>query len=127
MAKNNDPSYMNDPELMAFLHGKSEHTIALFHHFIQAFQKAGTVTVHPAKTMIGIANSHKRIAWITQLGKNFVHIVLPFPKPYEDNFCFQKIAQVPGDQKQFNHHLRIFFMDDVNDEVIGFMKLAYQS
>jgi len=118
---------MNDPELLAFLSGKSEHTIGLFHHFIETFQQVGDVTVHPAKTMIGIANAHKRIAYVTQLGKNFVHVVFPFKQPYEDNLCFQKIAQVPGDQKQFNHHLRIFFNDDVNEEVKHFMKLAYQS
>lgn len=126
MTKNNK-QYINDPELLAFLSGKSEHTVSLFHHFIETFQQVGDVTVHPAKTMIGIANPHKRIAYVTQLGKNFVHVVFPFQQPYEDNLCFQKIAQVPGDQKQFNHHLRIFFNDDVNEEVQHFMKLAYQS
>jgi len=52
-----------------FLKGKSEHTLLLFHHFIEQFQKVGKVTVHPAKTMIGIATPRKRIAYITQLGK----------------------------------------------------------
>jgi hypothetical protein len=116
---------MNDTEdLSAFLTGKSEHTLMLFHHFVNEFQKAGDVTLHPAKTMIGIANPHKRIAWITALGKNFIHVVFPFKQPYPDNLCFQKIAQVPGDM-QFNHHFRMLQKEDVNDEVLEFMKLAY--
>ena len=86
-----------------FLTGKSEHTIDLFHHFILQFKTVGNVQVLPAKTMIGIATSRKRIAYITQLGKNFVHVVFPFEVPHPDNLCFQKIAQVPGDVKQYNH------------------------
>ena len=106
------------------LAGKSELTIDLFNHFVSEFKKVGQVTVHPAKTMIGIATSRKRIAYVTQLGKNFIHIVFPFEKPYPENLCFQKIAQVPGDAKQFNHHLRIYAQQDVNKEVVKFMKLA---
>ena len=79
-----------------FLSGKSQVTRKLFEHFVTTYSKLGEVTVHPAKTMIGIANSHKRIAWIIRLGKNFVHIVFPFRKAYPDNLCFIKIAQVPG-------------------------------
>lgn len=67
--------------------------------------------------MIGISNSHKRIAWITQLGKNFIYMVFPFPQPHYNNLCFVKIAQVPGYQKQFNHHFRMLFTIDINDEV----------
>ncbi|MEO8887496.1 MAG: DUF5655 domain-containing protein [Mucilaginibacter sp.] len=110
--------------LSRFLTGKSEHTLMLFHHFVDEYQKLAPVTLHPAKTMIGIANSHKRVAYITQLGKNFIHVVFPFKQRYEDNLCFQKIAQVPGDQ-QCNHHLRIYHVDDINNEVLGFMRLAY--
>jgi len=117
----------DDPKhLSEFLIGKSEHTLALFDHFINEFQKIGPVTIHPAKTMIGIANSHKRVVYITQLGKNFIHVVFPFKQRYEDNLCFQKIAQVPGDI-QCNHHFRMLHTDDVNDEVRRFMRIAYQS
>jgi hypothetical protein len=111
-------------DLSAFLNGKSEYTLMLFHHFVDEFQKVGSVTLHPAKSMIGIANSHKRVAWITALGKNFIHVVFPFKQPYPDNLCFQKIAQVPGDT-QFNHHFRMLQKEDVNEEVLEFMKLAY--
>ena len=109
-----------------FLKGKSDLTVALFNHFIKEYQKVGKISVEPAKTMIGIASPRKRIAYITQLGKNFIHVVFPFRKPYPDNLCFQKIAQVPGDQ-QYNHHFRMLSPEDLNDEVKKFMLLAYES
>ena len=121
--------YTNSPEeereLQKFLIGKSEYALALFDHFISEFRKIGPVTVHPAKTMIGIANSHKRIVYVTQLGKHFIHVVFPFKERYENNLCFQKIAQVPGDIQQ-NHHFRMLHKEDVSDEMREFMELAYQ-
>jgi len=113
------------PTIEGFLKGKSIHTLALFHHFVNMFQQLAPVTLHPTKTMIGISNGHKRIAWITALGKNFVHVVFPFSQPYNDNFCFIKIAQVPGTH-QYNHHFRMLLPEDVTDEVLAFMKLALQ-
>lgn len=112
-------------QLPAFLSGKSAQTLILFNHFVNEYQKIAPVTLHPAKTMIGIANEHRRIAWVTQLGKNFVHVVFPFKQQYPDNLCFQKIAQVPGDAHQFNHHFRMYNTADMNEEVLGFMRLAY--
>lgn len=108
-----------------FLAGKSERTVALFNHFVQQYQLIGAIALKPAKTMIGIATPRTRIAYITQLGKNFIHVVFPFQQPYPDNLCFGKIAQVPGDKKQFNHHFRMYAPEDVNEEVQQFMQLAY--
>lgn len=119
---NNLNDYKN---VSVFLNGKSEHTIQLFDHFIKQFEKVGNITIEPTKTMIGISNSNKRIAWITQLGKNFIHVVFPFKQLYEDNLCFQKMAQVPG-QNQYNHHFRMLQKEDLNKEVLNFMKLAYK-
>jgi hypothetical protein len=108
------------------LAGKSLHTRQLLFHFLDEFGKAGKITVHPAKTMIGIATPRKRIAYVTQFGKNFIHVVLMFETAHNDNLCFQKIAQVPGEAKQYNHHLRILAKEDINEEVRRFMKLAYK-
>ncbi|GAA4102782.1 DUF5655 domain-containing protein [Mucilaginibacter panaciglaebae] len=112
------------PRISEFLAGKSAHTLMLYDHFLSEFEKIGDIIVEPTKTMVGISNAHKRTAWITQLGKNFIHIVFPFRQPYNDNLCFQKVGQVPGSQ-QFNHHLRVLNAEDINDEVIGFMRRAY--
>jgi hypothetical protein len=116
----------NDTDLSAFFSGKSAQTLMLFNHFVNEYQKIAPVSLYPAKTMIGIANSNKRIAWVTQLGKNFIHVVFSFQREYPDNLCFQKIAQVPGDAQQFNHHFRMYNVEDVNEEVLGFMRMAYE-
>lgn len=118
--------FQHNKTIEDFLTGKSDHTKSLFHHFVNEYSKIGDVTLHPAKTMIGVANDKKRIAWITQFGKDFIHIVFPFSNQYPDNLCFQKIAQVPGNDHQFNHHFRMLYKDDITKEIIRFMKLAYK-
>lgn len=120
------PAFVSEKTLPDFLDGKSRHTLELFNHFVEGYKQIGKVTLQPAKTMIGIATSRKRIAYVTQLGKDFIHVVFPFERPYPENLCFQKIAQVPGDAKQFNHHFRMYAKEDMNKEVLKYMKLAYQ-
>lgn len=73
--------------------------------------------------MIAVA-AITRIAYITRLGKDFVDIVFPFKKSYGDNLCFHKVAKVPG-QRQFNHHFRMYRKEDINEEVLHFMQMAY--
>ena len=113
----------NDTVLDDFLYKKSADTVSLFWHFVEAYQQIGKVTIHPTKTMIAFA-AKTRIAYVINLGRNFVDIVFPFERPYTDNLCFRKIAQVPG-QQQYNHHLRLMQPGDINAEVREFMKLAY--
>ena len=115
---------MSDRTIGDFLSGKPQPVIELFNSFIETFNAIGLIEVSAAKTMIGISNSHKRIAWVTQIGKNFIHVVFPFKQAYPDNLCFTKIAQVPC-TLQFNHHFRMLSKADLNDEVIGFMRMAY--
>jgi hypothetical protein len=122
---NNQQHSCNDKVLQDFLKGKSEHTIFLFHHFVKQYQKIGNTTVHPTKSMIAFAAA-TRMAYLTRLGKDFVDIVFPFDQPYEDNLCFHKIAQVPG-TKQFNHHFRMYRIEDLNEELVSFMKMAYRN
>ena len=112
-----------DKVLDDFLKSKSSHTIGLFWHFVEVFQQIGKVTIHPTKSMIAFA-ARIRIAYVIRLGKDFVDIVFPFERAYNDNLCFRKIAQVPG-QQQFNHHLRLMEREDINAEIRKFMKLAY--
>jgi hypothetical protein len=73
--------------------------------------------------MISFA-SRTRFAYIIQLGKNFIDVVFPFKQAYSDNLCFNKIKPVPGSD-DFNHHFRMYFVEDINEEVRGYMKLAY--
>ncbi|MCJ8211501.1 DUF5655 domain-containing protein [Mucilaginibacter sp. RS28] len=115
-----------DPEaLKAFLSEQSSASVQLFDHFIGSYLDLYPVTLHPAKTMIGVATPRRRIAYVNQFGKNFLNVVFMFKQPYHDNLCFVKIAEVTG-QHQFNHHLRIYHPEDINEEVLHFMKLAYE-
>ncbi len=118
MVEKNYPS-----DVRPFLSGKPQYTIALLDHFITEFEKLGEISLQATKTMIAVSAGGRRIAWVTQLGQKFIHVVFPFKKAYEDNLCFQKVGQVPG-SGQFNHHFRMLFKEDLNKEVIGFMKIA---
>ncbi len=112
-----------DPDTERFLSGKSEITLNLYTHFISVFSELGDIELHATKSMIAVSDGNKRIAWITQFGKNFIHVVFPFHEAYHDNLCFQKVGQVPG-SNQFNHHLRILYPEDVNAEVVRYLNLA---
>ena len=112
-------------ELSEFLNGKSEHTLKLFWHFIGVYKEIGDITIHPTKSMIAIAGK-TRVAYITRLGKDFMDVTFPFDRPYNENLCFKKIAQVPG-QQQFNHHFRMMRPSDINQEVKNYMKLALKN
>ena len=113
-----------DRVLADFLHGKPPQIVSLFWTFVDTYQAIGKVTIHPAKSMIAFA-ARTRIAYVIRLGRNFIDVVFPFDKPYDENLCFRKIAQVPG-QQQFNHHLRLMMPEDINSEVKKFMRLAYR-
>jgi Domain of unknown function (DUF5655) len=113
-----------EKHLSDFLNGKTEYTIRLFRFFIEQLTEIGEINLRTTKSMIAI-ESKTPFSYITQLGKNFVHVVIPFDQPYEDNLCFTKIAQVPR-TNQFNHHLRIYFREDINDEVKRFLRMAME-
>ncbi len=123
--KNNQVHSCGDKLLSDFLAGKPETVISMFYHFIYSYRQVGAITIHPTKSMIAIT-AKTRIAYVIKLGRNFVDIVFPFTQPYNDNLCFHKIAQVPG-SNQFNHHFRMMQEEDVNKEVLYYMKLAYDA
>lgn len=104
---------------------KSPHSLILFDHFIAELQKIGPVSICPHKTMVSISNAHQRVAYVTQAGKKFIHIVFPFKQRYDDNLCFQRIQQVPG-RNVIYHHFRMLLREDINDELRTFMRIAYQ-
>jgi len=73
-----------------FLNGKLEHTRLLFDYFIATYRMIGIIEIHPDKTMIGIDNGRKRIGWVTQLGKNFIHVVFLLSSHIPIIFVFRK-------------------------------------
>ena len=107
-----------------WFYGKPPVTRALFDHFVREYQRIGNVTTRGAKSMIVMTTPRKGIAYVVPK-KQAIDVVFPFKEGYPDNLCFHKIAKVPIGPPQFNHHLRIQRMEDVNDEVKKFMRLAY--
>lgn len=114
----------NENTLADFLKGKSLLSIELLEHFIDEYKNIGNISIHTTKSMISISNK-TGIAYVIQLGKNFIDIVFPFKQAYQDNLCFIKIKQVPG-SNQYNHHFRMFLKEDINEEVIVYMKKAFK-
>lgn len=104
------------------LAGKSDHTVELFDHLINEFLQMAPIKVYPTKSMIALGLV-TNFAYVTQLGKNFIDVVFPFDKIYADNLCFSKIKTVPG-TNQHNHYFRMYLMEDINDEVKGFMRMS---
>ena len=115
----------DDKGLTDFLNGKSPHTLELFNHLEKMFNEIGAITVGTTKSMITFGAT-KKFAYVIQLGKNFIDVVFPFKQEYPDNLCFNKIKAVPGSD-DYNHHLRVYFKEDLNDEVKMYMKLAYDN
>lgn len=112
----------NERTVNDFLAGKSEKTVGLFYMFIEEYKKLGDFVLHPARTRIAFA-SRIRFGYIHRLGKDFVDVVLTFDRPHRDNLCFYRIGEVPGG-KIFQHYLRIFRPEDLNEEVRRYMKMA---
>ncbi|GGC73007.1 hypothetical protein GCM10011387_28150 [Pedobacter quisquiliarum] len=113
----------NDPQLAEFLSRKSAHSKLLLAHLVSAFDEIGEVHVHATKTMVGFRR-RRNFAYIIQFGKGFIDFLLPFKEPFEDNLCFRKISQLPGEQT-YNHHIRIMAAEDINEEVRFYMQKAY--
>ena len=114
---------MQNEILNKFLEGKSEHAKELVFHFISEYERVGKpLHVTALKSMIAISGK-KRAAYIIYLGRDFIDIVFPFKKSYSENLCFTKIKKVP-ESTDFNHHFRMLFKEDINQEVKDFMKLA---
>jgi predicted transport protein len=114
-----------DHLLKEFLAKKSAHSIILFEELNATFQQIGKVSFHPAKTMIAFS-ARINFAYIIQMGKDFIDVVFPFKVVYEDNLCFRKIKQVPG-SGDYNHHIRIYAKEDLNEEVKEYMRKAYEN
>ncbi|MEP7106749.1 MAG: DUF5655 domain-containing protein [Ferruginibacter sp.] len=124
-SKSNQVHSCLDKTLDDFLKGKSVHTTELFYYFINEYKSLGDISVYPTKSMIAITGK-TRLAYIIQLGKNFMDVVFPFKQAYTDNLCFVKIKRVPG-SNDYNHHFRMCFNEDINEEIKHYMKLALES
>lgn len=121
--ESNQTHFCKDESIDDFLLSRSALSVELFELLISKFEEIGPVKIHTTKSMI-VISVDKGFAYVINLGKNFIDVVLPFNERYEDNLCFSKIALVPG-TNNYNHHLRIMYAADFNDEVSDYLKKAY--
>lgn len=124
MKQVNKTSEAGPPRLEDHLNGKSQTTLDLYQCLITELAAIGLVEAHAAKSMICLS-AGRNFAYVIQLGRNFIDVVIPFKVAYHDNMCFKKINPVPGSD-DFNHHLRIYSREDFNDEVKAYLSKAYQ-
>ncbi len=103
---------------------KTDHANTLYKHFLNLWESIGEVEVRAHGSMITIHREETRIAYVTAFGRNFMDIVFPFRRRYDDNLCFRRIQEVPG-RKVIYHHLRMQSPDDITAEVKSFMRQAY--
>lgn len=122
--KKNQRHSCKERSVESFLEGKSETIIELFYHITESFQSVGDIVLHPAKSQISFAST-KRFAFIPRIGKTFIDLGLTFPSEQIDNECFYRIGRVP-DTNKYIHYIRFENKEDINDEVLTFMKLAYK-
>jgi hypothetical protein len=107
-----------------FLQGKSAYTVELFDHLVNEYLQMAPIKVYPTKSMIALG-LRTNFAYVTQLGKNFIDVVFPFKEIYADNLCFTKIKTVPS-TNDHNHYFRMYFKEDINEEVKGYMRKALE-
>lgn len=119
----NQKPFHIDRSVNSFLSGKSETSVFLFEHLMNSFESIGSIHLHATKSMI-VISADSGFAYVIAMGKNFIDVVLPFKELFEDNLCFKKIARVPG-TNDYNHHLRIMLPEDLNEEVLNYLKKAY--
>lgn len=111
-------------ESQQFSTEKHATAVTIFTAFISKYQEIGCPSVYARKSMVILKNK-KIFARVIYFGKNFIHVVFQFRECFDDNYCIRKIAKVSGTE-DYNHHLRLMLPDDINKEVIHYMKKAYR-
>ena len=106
-----------------FFKGKSRQVKDLFDFVIEEYRKFADLKLHPAKARIAFVGK-TRYGYISQVGKNFIDIVLHFNEPYRETLCFFKVAQVP-ESPVINHYIRLYEKEDFTEEVKFYLKKAY--
>src|ERR1043165_3598357 len=118
--RDNQSHSCNDKTIGDFVKGKSAVTVDLYEYFIEQLRGFGDFQLNATKSAIALSGK-VRFGHIHRLGKDYVDIVFYFNKACNDNLCFYKIANVPGSD-QHNHYFRMCSMEDLNEEVMGYMK-----
>lgn len=105
-----------DFSVEAVLDGKSPHAIALYHRFAEAIHEIGPVIIAPTKTRIGF-QVRMIFAAVNALTKNYLraHVVLA------RRLDSPRFIRIEGHV----HHFRISSVEEIDDEVVSWLKEAY--
>lgn len=95
----------------------------MYHHFLDQYRTIGDFKIHPAKTMISLAKN-TRFCSVFQFGRNFLDVCIPLPQVFDNTLCFHKIGHLGG--KDINHYVRFYDKEDLNGEVMSYMRMAYE-
>lgn len=106
-----------------FLQVKPEIALKLFQVLLHKFEEIGPSELYATKSMLQFKNK-RSFAQVIYFGKTFIDVVFQFKERFDENLCFRKIAPVPG-TSDFNHHIRLMYPEDLNEEVFAYMKKAY--
>lgn len=106
-----------------FLRGKPAKSASLFNLFLSAYEKIGPFKLHPVKTRVALLTK-MRFCSINKIGANYIDIHLVLIQPFESSLCFYKIDNLAN--RFFVHHCRIYNKDDITDELIKYMMMAYE-
>jgi hypothetical protein len=65
-----------------------------------------------------------RFCSINKIGTNYIDIHLVLIQPFENSLCFYKVDHLAN--RFFIHHCRIYNKEDITDELIKYMMMAYE-
>ena len=89
----------------------------------QNTKRVGDFELDPVRTRVALV-AKMRFCSINKIGKDFIDVHFVLTKEYNESKCFYKIDNL-GD-RFFVHHIKIFNWEDINSEVIKYMRLAYE-
>jgi hypothetical protein len=107
--------------------GEHELSLQIFLTIQGAVESAGPAVITVSKSQISFRR-HKSFAWVWRPGQYLkgktAPLVITFSFPYRHSSPRWKqiVEPKPG---RFTHHLELFSIEDVNDEVSGWIQAAW--
>jgi len=106
-----------------FLHGKPEKSIGLFNLFLSTYRKIGPFEFHPVKTRVAQLTK-MRFCSINKVGPDYIDIHLVLTSLFDNTLCFYKVDNLAN--RFFVHHARIYDQNDITEELLRYMAMAYE-
>lgn len=103
------------------LAGKPEQSVAMFHRFIELVERCGPFTYSPSKTTVTLKGSRRGFAGARPTDTGLT-VYLDLQRPIDSS----RVRNVsPYTKRLWVHHLRLTSIDELDDEVAGWVREAY--